>query len=84
MMDCMMDGGCTMGMWGMLAMGLFWIALIALVVWGLYRLFATRRGKTLSQSSPPDETPRATLDRRYAHGDLSTQDYEERRRKLDE
>lgn len=76
-----MGAGCG---WMMGAMWLFWILLIALIAWGLWRLFATRRGGTPSADEPPRETPSQTLDRRYAQGDVSTQEYEERRRKLGE
>ncbi len=69
MMDCMMGMG-----W---IMGLFWILLIALVAWGLYRLFTTRGSSTSAR-----ETPLEALQRRYAEGGLSTDEYEERRRTL--
>lgn len=70
--------------WMMWAMWLFWILLVALVAWSLWRLFAARRADSLPPGSTPLETPRETLDRRYADGDISTQEYEERRRKLGE
>lgn len=58
-------------------MGLFWILLIALLAWGLYRLFSTRK------SAPPArETPLEVLQRRYAAGELSTEEYEEQKRRL--
>lgn len=63
----------------MILMWLFWILLIALVVWGLYRLFTTR-----DASAPSRGTPMETLRRRYAEGALSTEEYEERRRTLSE
>lgn len=68
-----MGPGCEMGMGMMVAMGLFWLALLALVAWGLYRLLASRR-----------PAPHEALDRRYASGEISTDDYEERRRTLGE
>lgn len=74
-MDCMMGMDCGVGM--MAAMGLFWLGLLALVGWGLYRLVASRR----SGPTTP-EPPRQTLDRRYALGEISSDDYEERRRTL--
>ncbi len=70
MMDCM-------GMMGV--MWLFWILLIVLVGWGLYRLFTTR-----STSKSNRETPLETLQRSYAEGKVSTEEYEERKRKLRE
>lgn len=81
MFDCMMEPGCMMGMhW---AMWLFWILLIALVIWGLYRLFTSRR------TGPPrdaalGERPMEVLQRRYAAGEITAEEYEERKRKLSE
>lgn len=85
MMDCMMGGDCMMGMWGMLLMWLFWILIIALIVWGVYR-FATsgRSGPHREGTPPPGETPLETLDRLYAEDRISTEEYEERRRRLGE
>ena len=78
MMDCMgMMGG--MG-WVMM---LFWILLIALVVWGLYRLFTTRSGDGGASAAPRRETPMEALQRSYAKGKLSTEEYEERKRTLE-
>ena len=45
-------------------------ALLALVVWGLYRLFATRRFEASAR-----ETPLEVLRHRYARGELSTEEY---------
>ena len=73
MMDCMGAMG-AMG-W---AMGLFWILLLALLAWGLYRLFTTSGSPT-----PARETPLEALQRRYAEGELSTEEYEERKRTLE-
>ena len=72
--DCMgMMGG--MG-WAMM---LFWVLLTALVVWGLYRLFTTRSTRTSDR-----ETPLEALQRSYAEGKISTEEYEERKDKLSE
>ena len=74
--DCMgMMGG--MG-WAMM---LFWVLLIALVVWGLYRLFTTRTG---GYAAPRRETTLEALQRTYAEGKISTEEYEERKHKLSE
>ena len=70
MMDCMGAMG-AMG-WATL---IFWILLIALLAWGLYRLSTT-------SGSSARETPLETLQRRYAEGDISTEEYEERKRTL--
>ena len=52
-------------------------ALLALVGWDLYRLFATRRFEASAR-----EMPLEVLRHRYARGELSTEEYEERRQKL--
>lgn len=73
MTDCMgMMGSMGWAMW------VFGILLVALVAWSLYRLFATR-----DASTPPRETPLERLQQRYAEGDLSTEEYEERKRTLE-
>lgn len=74
MMECMS----TMGPMGWV-MGLFWLLLAALIVLGLYRLLTPR-----DESTPNRESPMETLRRRYAEGELSTEEYEERKRKLRE
>ena len=78
MTDCMgMMGG--MG-WMMM---LFWLLLIVLVGWGLYRLFTTRGGDRGASAAPRRETPMEALQRTYAEGKISTEEYEERRRTLE-
>jgi putative membrane protein len=63
--------------WGILmtlGMVAFWALVIAGVVWLI------RSG---SAKSTPGETPRETLDRRLASGELSIQEYERRRSAMD-
>ena len=59
------EGGMSAGSW--VGMGLFWIAVLALSVWGLRFLF-------------PRETdsrdPNAALERKLAAGEISLQEYE--------
>lgn len=74
-----------MGMGGMLLMWLFWIALLVLLVWGVYRLVkSSRSGSSSRRRAAEDETPMDVLERRYAAGEISTDEYEERKRKLRE
>ena len=75
MMDCMGGGGCMMGMHWL--MWIFWIVLLALIVWGIVYLLKSRR-----DDRPPRESPAETLQRRYAAGEISTEEYEERKRRL--
>jgi putative membrane protein len=58
----------------MLMMLLFWIGLIALVVWGVASLRGGQR------PSAPDETPLESLRRRYASGEISREEFEQARR----
>lgn len=81
MLDCMMGGDCMMGMGGMVFMWLFWIAVLALIVWGVYRIVAG--GAAASPTASPRETPEETLRRRYAEGEITTEEYEERRGRLE-
>jgi putative membrane protein len=67
----MHDGG--WGFWGMHLFGwLLWVALIAGLVYAL--VTATRRQR---------ETPVELLQRRYAAGEISTEEYEERKAVLE-
>ncbi|ARA94989.1 hypothetical protein AWN76_002485 [Rhodothermaceae bacterium RA] len=64
-------------MWGMhWGWWVFWIAFILVVV----MLF--RRGRTELTTSSRD-TPLETLQRRYAAGEITTEEYEERRTRLE-
>lgn len=52
----------------------FWLIAIAAVVW------AVSRGSQVE--SHRNETPLEVLRRRYAEGEISTEEYEERKRRL--
>jgi putative membrane protein len=66
-------------------MGLWWVLLIifALAVGGY---FVRGSSGSAPASSRPSrrETPLEALERRYAEGEISTEEYEERKRKLTE
>lgn len=71
----MFDG--THGMWGMhWFWWVFWILAIVSVVWVINRIQQER-------SASPRETPFETLQRRYAEGEMSTEEYEERKERLE-
>jgi len=66
-------------LWGMHWGGwLLWILLIMGVVWVLTRAQSGRQ----SHQSQQRETPLDVLQRRYAEGELSTEEYEERKERL--
>ena len=67
--------------WGMmLLVALFWIAVIALVVWAVYR-FTRGRGYG-RERYPGHATPGEILDQRYARGDIEREEYLRMREEL--
>ncbi len=64
---------------GMLFMGLFWIALIVGAVWLVSFLFQTGRSSNITGSS---QSPRDILDQRYARGEITREQYEQMKNDL--
>jgi len=67
-----------MGWGGMIGMVVFWIVLIAAIVWAVSRLLPGRQ----APSSPPpsgQESPEDILDRRYARGEIDLETYQAQR-----
>ena len=82
-------------MWGygfgpMLGFGLlhllFWIAMIALVVWVIRALFAGGRPHGgpwgWQQPQPPSETPLEILQKRFARGEITEAEYKQAKQAL--
>lgn len=68
------------GMWGMGPwMWLGWILILGAIIWVVY---ATTRKSTQSPHSVRELTSQEILERRYARGDISSEEYEERKRIL--
>lgn len=61
--------------WGWISMAVFWVAIVALVVWGVRSSGGTAR-------PDPDQAMRI-LEERFARGEIDQQEYEERRRVLE-
>jgi putative membrane protein len=78
----MFNGFHSMGAGGWVLMALFWMALVALVVWVIARVLPNRADDPLGKDETPD-TPREVLDRRLAGGEIDVQTYEQLREKLD-
>lgn len=75
-----MFNGYGMGAGGWVLMGLFWIALIALVVFAAVRLFPTNAEK---RDAPEEkEKPKEILRRRLASGEIDVQTFDELSSKL--
>ena len=68
------------GGWWMALMPVLWIALIALIVWAVVRLFRPTEGA--SRAEPRRETPLEILDRRYAQGEIDDAAYTSARARL--
>ena len=64
-----------MGWLGILTMALFWIGIIALVVWGLSNLFPSRQLQTELDALE-------ILRRRFAGGEISREEFEQARTAL--
>ena len=77
----MMDGWDGMGVAGWFLMTVFWVALIAAIVWAVAHLFPSRSpggaGDVVSA-----ERPEEILDRRLARGEIDSATYDELRTKL--
>jgi putative membrane protein len=70
-----------MGWGGMIGMVVFWIVLIAAIVWAVTRLLPGRQ----APSGPPSsgqESPEDILDRRYARGEIDLETYQAQRAAL--
>ncbi|WP_207219131.1 SHOCT domain-containing protein [Pengzhenrongella frigida] len=79
------EGGMGAGMW--LFMGLFWIALIALIIWLVIRLLPSHGESGTTTASPPpasamQESPMDILDRRLAQGEIDLDTYQAHRAAL--
>jgi len=65
------------GGWGIFWMVVFWGAILGVVVWAIAA--AARRGS----GGPPERTARDILEERFARGEISKDEFEERRRVLE-
>jgi len=76
----MMGYGFGMGAGGWIAMAVFWIGVIALVVWLVVRAFPSGRRDDAAAGGDSavaqGETPEQLLDRRFASGEIDVATYE--------
>jgi putative membrane protein len=76
----MMGYGWGMGLMGWIFMGLFWFVVIGLIVWAVATLLPAGR-RSLGGSARADD-PREILDRRFALGEIDTEQYRRAREEL--
>jgi putative membrane protein len=65
---------------GMIAMTIFWVGLLALVIWGIAR--TSTGGGDARDENPRQEMPEEILDRRYVTGELEEETYRSMRETL--
>jgi putative membrane protein len=70
-----------LGVGGMIGMVVFWLVLIAVIVWAVSRLLPGHQARQ-SQSQGGQETPEETLDRRFARGEVDLETYQVQRAAL--
>lgn len=77
----MFDGMHNGGMWGMHGFWwIFWLVVIVGLVWAVVR---SRWNSGTPSARESRETPMEVLKRRYAEGNLSTEEYEKRKKRLE-
>ena len=80
-----MFGGFGMGAGGWLLMIVFWGVLVAVIVWAIATVVASRTDDAREprrSTEAPLEQPLEILDRRVASGEIDVETYEELRSKL--
>ncbi|RMD94488.1 MAG: SHOCT domain-containing protein [Calditrichaeota bacterium] len=76
----MMNGmGWGMG-WGMGFGWIFWLVIIGLIIWAIKAFSQNQRSQ--NQPGPPTESALDILKKRYARGEISFEEYEEKRKHL--
>jgi putative membrane protein len=72
-------------LWGGLMMVLFWGAIIALIVWAVQAVGRREPSQThVPQTGSPTRTALDIVKERYAHGEISREEFEQIRRDLEQ
>lgn len=75
------------GGFGMIAMVIFWVVIIALAVWLLSRVFPGATRNAPSNGTPPRsdtlESPTEILKKRYARGEITKEQFDQMRRDIE-
>ncbi len=68
--------------WGGMWFGwLFWLIIIAVIIWAVVRI--TGSAASRSNSSPSTESPLDILKKRYARGEISREEFEQMKKDLE-
>lgn len=73
-------GGMGGGAW--IFMGLFWVILIAAIIWLVVRLLPSSSHSGATTAAPHQESPLDVLDRRFASGELDLETFQAQRAAL--
>lgn len=72
-------------LWGGLMMVLFWGAIVALIVWAIQSVTRREPSQThVPQGGPSARTPLDIVKERYAHGQVSREEFEQIKRDLEQ
>lgn len=74
--------GGGMGWTGWLFMGLFWVALLALIIWLIVKLLPAGNRTPPPQPPTVGESPLDIIDRRFARGEIDLETYQTQRAAL--
>lgn len=74
--------GGGMGWAGWFFMGLFWVALLALIIWLVVKLLPAGNRPPPHESRTAGESPLDILDRRFARGEVDVETYQVQRAAL--
>ena len=58
---------------------IFWLVIIVLIIWGVKTLASSNRSQN---TDPPQESAMEILKKRYARGEINDEEFEEKKRHL--
>lgn len=69
--------------WGMALSMLFWVALLAVIIWGILRIARSASARDRSAfPAPPTDSAEEILRQRYARGEIDASTFEAMRERL--
>lgn len=77
----MMRTGMMEGFGFMWLMPIFWIAILGLIIWAIVAVVG-RSGESRGQGSPKTDSPLEILKQRYARGEISKEEYEQKKKDI--